>query len=673
MEETVALLAMFSRFEPEQPLREALTDAEVLHAEINCAQRQVTVEIACKRYLPTALLTQFAGGAARAYGVGRVHLVERCPRDFLIGDAFLDVADAIISDYSMAVGTLAGAKWSLTGDQITISLRANGAHALEQHLRAGENFVLERFGFRPSFSVIAGNQVEGAALYAETERLRNEALRNVSLPEYKAAPEKKRELADVIYGRAVRGEPVPIKEVNLDMSTVVVQGLVFAINHKELKKRGAWVVNFDITDYTGSIRISQFMEEAQAKPILDRVQTGMWLKIQGRMDVDRYEHENVLHPNAIEVGKRTLREDRGEDKRVELHLHTNMSAMDALTDPGEAVKTAARWGHKAIAITDHGVLQSFPDAMKAASKAKVAGTDENIKVLYGCEAYYVNDLDDRIVVHGEQNSSLDDEFVAFDLETTGLKAATEEITEIGAAVFRGGEVVDKFNVLVNPGKPIPFRITELTGITDAMVKDQPPIAVALPQFLAFVGNRPLCAHNAEFDIGFIMAACRRLGTDYDPTYVDSLIMAQNLLPELNKHKLDVVAEAMDLPEFNHHRAVDDAMTVVYMLQKFFDQLKQQGVTELREINPLMMKKRAGGRIDNRHARHLIVFAKNNTGLRNLYRLVSYAHLKYYHRKPRMPKSELCRWREGLLIGSACEAGELFQAVIEGKSHTELKR
>ena len=678
MEEIVTLLELFSRYAPDEKLRASVSGARILHAEIDCENRRVEVEIASDTYLPEPALHIFAQEAAIAYGLGAVTLRPKFSRTLLQGAAFADMAAEIVRDYSMAAATLAGAQYALEEDTVVIRLRANGKKELEAHLKSAVEFIQARFGFVPEFRVEASAAVEGEALYAATERIRQEAMRQVTVPAPSVKQESgnqpvKQEAADVILGRTFKGVPTPIGDLTIDMSVVTVEGKVFAVQHRELKKRNAWVVCFDVTDYTGSVRVTQFMEQSAAKPVLDRVQVGMWLKIQGRMTVDRYEHENVLQPTNIVVAPARSRVDKAPEKRVELHLHTKMSAMDALTDTASAVKLAAKWGHKAIAITDHGGLQSFPDAMKAAEKSKVAGTDEKIKILYGCEAYFVNDMDDRIVVHGEQECSLDDEFVAFDLETTGLKPSQEEITEIGAAIFRGDEVVAKFNLLVNPGKPIPYKITELTGITDEMVRDQPTIAEALPKFLEFCGDRPLCAHNADFDISFIQAACRRLGIDYDPTYVDSLIMAQNMLPELGKYKLDVVANALELPDFNHHRAVDDAMTVVYMLQKFYAMLKEQGVHTLQRINPLMLKLRTGTKLDNRQARHMILFAKNNTGLRNLYRLVSEAHLHYFYRRPRIPKSELVKYREGLIIGSACEAGELFQAIVAGKSRAELRR
>ena len=365
-------------------------------------------------------------------------------------------------------------------------------------------------------------------------------------------------------------------------------------------------------------------------------------------------------------------------KRVELHLHTAMSSMDALTDTAAAVKQAAAWGHRAIAITDHGCCQAFTDALHCVEDwkgaPKVAGTDDTIKVLYGCEGYFVNDVDDRIVVHGAQDMAFDEEFVAFDLETTGLSSRTDEIIEIGAVVMKNGREVDRFQTFVDPGRKLEKKIIDLTGITDDMLVGAPKIGEVLPKFLEFVGDRVLVAHNSDFDTGFIRAACAKLGYAYKYTAADTLILSQNLLPQLNKFKLDIVANALSLPEFNHHRAADDAAICGLIMARLLKKLEEeQGIHTLQEINPVMMKLRSGGRIMDRHHRHIILFAKNQVGLRNLYHLISLANLQYFKRQPRIPKSELMKLREGLIIGSACEAGELFQAILDRKSDDELKR
>ena len=312
--------------------------------------------------------------------------------------------------------------------------------------------------------------------------------------------------------------------------------------------------------------------------------------------------------------------------------------------------------------------------MKAASKAKVAGTNENIKILYGCEGYYVNDVDDRIVVHGSQEMDFDQEYAAFDLETTGLSSRTDRIIEIGAVILKNGQEIDRFQTFVDPERKLDRKIVELTGITDEMLVGAPSIQEVLPKFLEFVGDRVLVAHNSDFDTGFIRAECQRQGLPYGYTAADTLILSQNLLPQLNKFKLDIVSNALSLPEFNHHRAADDAMTCGLIMHRLMKKLEEEhDIHTLQEINPAMVHLRSKGRIADRHARHIILFAKNQVGLRNLYHLISDANLKYFKRVPRIPKSELLELREGLLIGSACEAGELFQAILDRKSEDELKR
>ncbi|MFR7601548.1 MAG: PolC-type DNA polymerase III, partial [Oscillospiraceae bacterium] len=344
---------------------------------------------------------------------------------------------------------------------------------------------------------------------------------------------------------------------------------------------------------------------------------------------------------------------------------TRMSNMDALTDTGSVVKLAAKWGMPAIAITDHGVAQSFPDAWHAG--------EGKIKILYGCEGYFVNNIDDRIAIHGHQDIGFSDEIVCFDIETTGLKVTQEAITEIGAVRLRNGEIVETFQTFVDPERRLTPEIIGLTGITDEMLRGAPKLKDALTAFLAFAGDAPLAAHNAEFDISFIRAGCRKCSIPFEPTYIDTLILAQNLLPGLGKYKLDIVAEHLQLPQFNHHRASDDAVPVAQMLTKFFPMLEERGVTRLQQINNEMLKLRPLGSKSNRFPKHIILLAKNKAGLKNLYQLISLSNLKYFKRVPIIPKSELIAHREGLIIGSACEAGELFRAVADHKDWEELKR
>ena len=507
--------------------------------------------------------------------------------------------------------------------------------------------------------------------FARTEALRRAALKNTVRP---AAPMKKdkKPQGKAIFGKAISKAPIPIGELELDMGMVVVEGDVFAIDNRELKKRGAWVVAFDMTDYTGSIRVNKFFPGEEGKPLVDSIKKGMHIKVQGRLSMDRFYGDVVLEPVAVTTAEKKMKEDTAPEKRVELHLHTTMSSMDALTSVApklgpdkNVVKRAEAWGHPAIAITDHGVAQAFPDAWHSAKK---------IKVLYGVEAYFINDVDDRVAVHGTVDAPFNEEIVCFDIETTGLNRKYEVIIEIGAVVLKNGEITDTFNTFVSPERILSSEIIRLTGITDEMLKGAPSQEEALRAFLAFAGDRPLAAHNADFDMGFIAAGCEKYGIPFENPSIDSLILAQNLLPELNRHKLDMVAEHLHLPAFNHHRASDDAATVAYMLPHFFRRMEGMGLSNLSEINPYMtqLRGKGGGKI-KRRPKHLIVLTKNQTGLRNLYKLISLSHLEHFKRSPTIPKSLIEPNREGLIIGSACEAGELFQALVDGRSWEELKR
>ena len=469
----------------------------------------------------------------------------------------------------------------------------------------------------------------------------------------------------IIMGREIKGHPMPMSELNPKAGNVVVEGKVFKCEFRELRQPGMWLALIEMTDYEGSVIVRKRMLEKDIAPLRDRVSTGMWLRVAGTMELTYDGHDMQLNPRDVTEITHEPRMDTAEVKRVELHLHTRMSNMDALTDTGSVVKLAAKWGMPAIAITDHGVAQSFPDAWHAG--------EGKIKILYGCEGYFVNNIDDRIAIHGHQDIGFSDEIVCFDIETTGLKVTQEAITEIGAVRLRNGEIVETFQTFVDPERRLTPEIIGLTGITDDMLRGAPKLKDALTAFLAFAGNAPLAAHNAEFDISFIRAGCRKCGIPFEPTYIDTLILAQNLLPGLGKYKLDIVAEHLQLPQFNHHRASDDAVPVAQMLTKFFPMLEERGVTRLQQINNEMLKLRPLGSKSNRFPKHIILLAKNKAGLKNLYQLISLSNLKYFKRVPIIPKSELVAHREGLIIGSACEAGELFRAVADHKDWEELKR
>ena len=678
MEHTLCLSKLFADLTSPEIFNPVLGEAEVLGVDIDTTQRRVAVSFRPSVYIPVKSLRDTARLLEKTFSFRELRLTPTYDPSLLETMDFTDLTQIIQQEYPPARSTLAGAKWCLDGNILRVCLRAGGKEALAPCLPTAERYLRERFGREIRIEMEGNNTPEDEDIFAETARIRAEAAANWT-PPVPVAERTKTEAppvqTDLIFGKPFQGPVTPMNEVNLDMPRVIVAGTVFGLDNKELKKRNAWIISFNLTDNLGSIHVKQFLEGGKAKPLLERVSNGMYLRVQGRMTLDRYDNEPTLQPLSIMAGNAPKRQDTATgDKRVELHLHTVMSNMDALTGAADAVKTAARWGHRAIAITDHGCLQSYPDAMHAAEKAKVAGTDELIKIIYGVEAYFYNDVDAHAAVHGPGDFALEDEFVAFDLETTGLSPQNDEIIEFGAVIWRNGEPAETFQSFVKPGRHLSQETTDLTGITERDVRNAPGIAEVLPRFLEFCGDRPLAAHNALFDVGFVKAACKRLDIDYRPTYLDTLPLAQRLLPELGRYKLNLVADALELPAFRHHRAVDDARTVGYMLPPFARMLAEHGVKRLSEIDPLLRTLPSGTKLDRRDIHHLIIFAKNQTGLRNLYRLVSYSNLYHFKfKRPLIPKSELEQWREGLIIGSACEAGELFQAVVAGRDDDELLR
>ena len=677
-------LNMFSDYEPPESLMEAISQAAIVAADIDPEERAVSITAECPVYIPGRYWEEISRVISELYGLRRLTVYPEYDASLLHYVDPAELRSMFVAVDSMSRSSLAGAVWKWEENTLTVGLRGNGKKELEACVPTVQNQLFEQFGVWVDVLFEAGAALEGSALFEAMEQLRGEALSDLAVHTPAAVPAKVTAAAqpaspDVYYGKPFKGPATPMSQLNLDMGSVIVEGRVFAVEHKELKKRNAWVINFDMTDNTGSVRINRFMEAGEAKPFLDNVKEGAVLRIQGKLMINQFDNEMILKPFAMMPGSLPKRQDLAQgEKRVELHLHTSMSSMDALTETKAAIKQAASWGHKAIAITDHGCCQSFTDALHVVEAwgggPKVAGTDEVIKILYGCEGYYINDVDDRIVVHGDKDISFHDEFVAFDLETTGLSSKTDSIIEIGAVIMKDGREMDRFQTFVDPGCKLDKKIIELTGITDSMLVGAPKIQEVLPKFLAFVGDRVLVAHNSDFDTGFIRAACQRLELPYTFTAADTLILSQNLLPQLNKHKLDIVANALSLPEFNHHRAADDAVVCGSIMTRLLKQLEEEhDIHNLQQINPVMATLRSKSRIDNRHARHIILFAKNQHGLRNLYHLISDANLKYFKRVPRIPKSQLMELREGLIIGSACEAGELFQAILDRKSEDEIKR
>ena len=454
---------------------------------------------------------------------------------------------------------------------------------------------------------------------------------------------------------------VPLRSITRTQKNVVVLCEVFSITQKETRRGDKVMFTIAATDREASIYIKTTVAAEAVAETEALFGKGKSYAIRGHIKADTFDGELYMqYTDIVKIGSRG-RMDKHPEKRVELHLHTCMSQMDATTKADDIVKTAHKWGHKAVAITDHGNLQSFPVAMLTADSLK-----DEIKVLYGVEAYYVDDTS-RAAYKGE-DITFDDEFAVFDIETTGLSAATCKITEIGAVIFKNGEVTAKFNSFVNPGVPIPENIVELTGITDEMVADAPKIDVVLRDFFDFIGDRMLVAHNASFDTGFIRQAAEECGIPFENPYLDTVAVSRFMNPDLKNHKLDTLAKHYKLGAFNHHRASDDAEMLAAIFACMTERLKEDGIDTISRMNFAMAEKADPLKLKSYHQ---IILVKNQEGMRNLYKLVSDSYLKYYYRHPRIPKTNLEAHREGLIIGSACEAGELFSAMMSGKSEAEL--
>ena len=471
-----------------------------------------------------------------------------------------------------------------------------------------------------------------------------------------------------IYGRFFDDEPIELVQVVSEMGEITLRGKIIKFETREIRNEKT-IVMFAVTDFTDTIMVKMFVRNDQLADILAEIRPGAFIKLKGVTTIDKFDGELTI---GSVTGIRKIpdftesRKDTAPEKRVELHCHTKMSDMDGVSEVKDIVRRAHDWGHKAIAITDHGVVQAFPDANHY---IEGLDKDDSFKVIYGVEGYLVDDLQDVAV--NEKGQSLDGTYVVFDLETTGFSAIKDKIIEIGAVKVEGGKITDRFSTFVNPGVPIPFRITQLTGITDQMVMDAPGIETVLPQFLEFIGEAALVAHNASFDVGFIEQNCRYQDIIPDFTSVDTVAMARILLPTLSKYKLNVVAGALHISLENHHRAVDDAGATAEIFVRFLEMLEEKGIHDLAHLNHFGAQSK--DMVRKLPSYHVIILAKNETGRVNLYTLISKSHLEYFGRHPRIPKSELARYREGLIVGSACEAGELYQAILNDRSEERIAR
>ena len=666
---------VFQKISLSLPLLEAFQGTEVRKLTIHKKERTVSIEIAANKMIPLqkqeelkgALLESLPGIQAVSLAVF-YELTDKTPEALAAG--YWGSIKTLVSQKSkICAGVIADAEWRVTEHKLQILVKHNMAYYLAQkhlddaiasmiHTETGETLLVQ-------FKNQKATEADRAALENNRKKKFEELSRQIITTQAAAVQEKANaEVAAVsssvskgiLLGKEINGANQKIIDTKILGENVIIEGSIYNIEPREIRGE-KYIVSFDITDLSDSTTVKFFVKKSVFDAELsDKIKKGKYLRVQGEVQFDKYTKEiDIMAKNIMTAAAPAPRMDDAEEKRVELHLHTQMSSMDGVTPVKKYIERAIAWGHKAIAITDHGVVQAFPDAMNAIGKS-------DLKVIYGVEAYLIDDLGS--VVTMPRGQSLDDTFVVFDIETTGLSKETESITEIGAVKVVDGKIIDRFSTFVNPERPIPAEITKLTGITNEMVADAPVITEILPKFLEFCQDAVLVAHNANFDTGFIrLNAERKCGIEVKNTVLDTLELSRSLLPELKKHKLDIVCEQLGVSLEGHHRAVNDAEATAEVFLKFIDMLVEKEIYKVDDINVFSSQTVNYKKLK---AYHAIILAKDYVGLRNLYELISLSHIDYYFRRPRIPKSKLIQHREGLILGSACEAGELYRALLDKK-------
>lgn len=672
---------VFDKVSLSAPLQEVFRETTVLSLTIHRKEREIVTEIAADEVIPPLYweklrkeMMQQLPGVKEVHIFPKYQLMDKEPKAVLT-DFWDTIRSHVAAQSKVCSGVISDADWDYQDGKMQIFVKHNMAYYLSQKKLddAVTKLVQEETGLAMSvqFKNVQSSEEDRARMEQEQRTKTEELLQQIASATQ--AAEQAKVSAEVgavseavsrgiLFGKEFTGTPVKIVDTKIPGESVIVEGNIFNIEPREIKGE-KYIVSFDITDKSDSTTVKFFVKRSVFdNELKDKIKKDAYLRVQGEVQFDKYAKEiNIMAKAIMTAQAPPPRMDTAEEKRVELHLHTQMSSMDGVTPVKTYIKRAIEWGHKAIAITDHGVVQAFPDAMNAADKS-------DLKVIYGVEAYLIDDLGNAVFSPRGQN--LDDTYVVFDIETTGLSKEKEMITEIGAVKVADGKIIDRFSTFVNPQRPISAEITKLTGITDDMVKDAPTIENVLPEFLKFCEDTVLVAHNASFDTGFIRIAAERAGLgELHHTVVDTLELARALLPELNKHKLDIVCEHLGVTLNGHHRAVNDAEATAEVFIKFLDMLAEKKIFTLDEINVLASRTVNYKKL---RAYHAIILVKNYTGLRNLYELVSMAHIDYFFRRPRIPKSKFMQMREGLILGSACEAGELYRALLDGEPKQRIE-
>ncbi|MFZ5640129.1 MAG: exonuclease domain-containing protein, partial [Bacillota bacterium] len=571
-----------------------------------------------------------------------------------------DVVFAVSRQHPIIYNWLNSADWRIDGNRLTITVKNElGLEVLCQKKADSliSTLLCKEFGVNVETLIRAADTPEcdetGEWLEQQEEELARALVCSAGSGGPAAAKKVAPQPGGIMLGKPIKDEPRMVQDVQEEEKSVVIQGRVFNVDVRELKS-GRTMITFDLTDLTDSITVKVFDDNKGDGAPAQRIKNGLWLKVRGPVQPDKYSQELTLIARDIQTAEYVSRTDNAPEKRVELHLHTKMSSMDGINGVAETIARAAAWGHPAVAVTDHGVVQAFPDAYEAGQK-------HGIRIIYGVEGYLIDD-GEPIVINPRETAVAEETFVVFDLETTGFSPQKDEIIEIGAVKIAGGEVAGRFSRFVRPTCEIPMEVRKLTGITMEMVAEAPGIMEVLPDFMKFVGDAALVAHNAQFDTGFLRVNLERsMGAALTNPVLDTLGLARALFPKLKNHKLKTLAEEFKVGLANHHRAVDDAEATVQIFQRMLPEVAKHDIKNLDEINGLVRHID----LDRLRSRHIVILVKNEVGLKNLYRLITASHLNYFHRHPRIPKSELMKNREGLILGSACESGELMRAVLDG--------
>lgn len=650
-----------------QGLREILSHGLVEHISLDEEAMKLSITARFDTYIEDKHIISAQSEIKNAVGVGKVMIIPLYNRSEFTHECVPQLIRALKENIAAANGFLENARFTFNDNSVEISVN-NGAEIL---IEAGAREFLSKY-IKDTFEIQTEIKIIGetGAKLDSPEYIEMQASGiKISVPveeDISKPKEPKKEYDDlpisltnakVIYGNKIKSKPVPLKDISIEDGNVTVWGKVFSLDIRDTKDGKRKIINFNITDKTNSYTVKIFEAVQNCEQLVAGISNGKTVMLRGHVEYDDYIKTYCIKANSIMLIDEITVEDTAPEKRVELHMHTNMSAMDGMTSAAKLVARAAKWGHKAVAITDHGVVQAFPEAATAAK-------ENGIKVIYGMEGYYV---DDSVkIVSGSRDMPLNGTFIVFDVETTGLRTDKVRLTEIGAVKYVDGAEKARFRTFVNPEMPIPSKITELTGINDSMVANAPKEAEAVKRFFEFCGDGILVAHNATFDTDVLKHTCRRNGIEYSFTHIDTLVMAQSLVEGIKNYKLDSLQKHFKLPAFDHHRADEDAGALAGIFEKLIELCKEKGIESISEINeklPLNIKRLP--------TYHIILLAKNKVGLKHLYQLISKSNLEYYYRHPRIPKSELLAHREGLIVGSACEAGQLYQAIFMGRQKEML--